>query len=510
LAGIEEKTLECRQGCDWIITMSRVITRLIFALPLLGISLSCLAASNRPNFLFVYTDDQRYDAMSVVQKEQGERARFPWFKTPNMDRLAAEGVRFRNAFVTDSLCSPSRAVFLTGRYSHLNGVANNHTWFPTNSVTYATALRSGGYRTGYVGKWHMGNQSGQRPGFDYSASYIAHGRYSDCPFEINGASKPTSGWVDDVAADFAIGFMKTNKSNPFMLVVGFKSPHGPRQPPSRLKNAFAGEMARPALNETAFAPYLPEERKHKAAASAEPKEGLLNYFRCIAGADENLGRLLKCLDDLGIAENTMVVYASDNGYYFGEHGLGDKRSAYDESLRIPLLLRYPKLGMKGVVIDEPVLNLDLAETFIDYAGLQVPKGMQGLSWRPLLEKSGTGPVANWRPSFFYEYFYENNYAIPTIFALRTENDKLVQYPNHADWTEVYNLSADPYETNNLANDAAQKSLRTRLQSEFDRQSKAVEFRIPGYADKEPPDGFNSRAQKGKKKKKGGAVPDSDQ
>ncbi len=197
-------------------------------LAVLTCTASIHAADRKPNFLFIYTDDQRWDAMSVVQREQGERARFPWLKTPNMDRLAAGGVRFRNAFVTMSLCAPSRAAFLTGRYNHLNGVTNNHTPFPEHSVTHASLLRADGYKTAYIGKWHMGNQKGQRPGFDYSASFIGHGRYMDCPVEINGVSTPTVGWIDDVSTDFAIEWMKKNSAQPFSMVVGFKSPHSPR------------------------------------------------------------------------------------------------------------------------------------------------------------------------------------------------------------------------------------------------------------------------------------------
>jgi len=169
------------------------------------------AGASRPNFLFICTDDQRYDALGVVQREQGEQARFPWFQTPNLDRLAAEGVRFRNAFVTLSLCSPSRATFLTGRYSHLHGVANNFTAFPLTNVTWATELRKAGYQTAYIGKWHMDGQRGQRPGFDYSASFIGHARYLDAPFEINGAQTATKGWVDDVSTDYAINFIRQAK-----------------------------------------------------------------------------------------------------------------------------------------------------------------------------------------------------------------------------------------------------------------------------------------------------------
>src|SRR5436190_1289446 len=183
-----------------------------------SISFGTNAADRRPNFLFVYTDDQRWDAMSVVQREQGERARFPWFQTPNMDRIAAEGVRFRNAFVTLSLCAPSRAAFLTGRYNHLNGVFDNHTQFPETSVTHATLLGAAGYKTAYIGKWHMGGQRGKRPGFDYSASFIGQGKYIDCPIEVNGTPTPSKGWVDDVLTDYAIGYMKQKRDKPLSVV----------------------------------------------------------------------------------------------------------------------------------------------------------------------------------------------------------------------------------------------------------------------------------------------------
>ncbi len=452
---------------------------------LVGLAFATTARAAEPartNYLFIYTDDQRYDALGVAQREEGERARFPWFKTPNMDRLAAEGVRFRNAFATSSLCSPSRAAYLTGRYNHLNGVVNNHTPFPTNSVTHATVLRAAGYKTGYVGKWHMSNQSGQRPGFDFSASFIAHGRYEDCPFELNGVSQPTKGWVDDVTTDFAIDFLRTNKAGPFLLVVGFKSPHGPRTPPERLKNAFAGEVCRPAVNKDARPPYLVASRKAGVGEADDKSEGRLNYFRCIAGADENVGRLLAELDKLGLAENTMVIYTSDNGYYLGDHGLGDKRSAYEESLRIPLLLRYPKLGVKGVVVDEPVLNIDLAPTLIQYAGLRAPAEMQGQSWRPLLERRGPGPLPGWRTSFFYEYFFERGFAVPTLFAVRTPTAKLIKYKEHADWTEVFDLVADPYEMKNLNREPAAAKLRAALAAEYDRQKQAVRFVLPNYDD----------------------------
>lgn len=472
----------------------KLVLRVVaFSCLALGVPRAGVRAAERPNFLFVYTDDQRWDAMGVVQREQGDRARFPWFRTPSMDRLAAEGVRFRNAFVVNSLCAPSRTCFLTGRYSHANGVANNHTPFPPESVTYASLLRGAGYTTGYVGKWHMGNQRGQRPGFDYSASFIGQGRYLDCPFEINGEATATEGYVDDRSTDFAIEFLKKskNRAKPFSLIVGYKATHGPFDPPERAVDRFAGEAPRPAANQDARAVYrdalAAQTAKKKAGAAAKKKGaggagGGLNYFRCVSGADDNLGRLLAALDELKLADDTVVIFTSDNGYYLGEHGLGDKRSAYEESLRIPLLLRYPRLGVRGKVLDQLVLNIDVAPTVLDLAGVPIPTSMQGRSWKPLLE----GKPVDWRTSFFYEYFRERGYAgTPTVLAVRTESAKLIKYPGHDEWTELFDLKADPYETTNLANDPAHKDLRTRMEAEFARQQEAIDYVVPPFAD--PPD-----------------------
>src|SRR5262249_9053321 len=306
---------------------------------------------------------------------------------------------------------------------------------------------------------------------DYSASFLGQGRYVDCPFEIDGVATPTTGWVDDRATDFAIDFLKKNRSKPFSLVVGFKACHGPFDPPERAKERFAGAVAKPPPNRDAPAVY----RGAGAAAPAKPKQKAkaanpeaqragvsLNYFRSLSAADDNLGRLLAALDELGLADNTVVIFTSDNGYYLGEHGLGDKRSAYEESLRIPFLVRYPKVAGKGRVVDEMILNLDLAPTLLDFAGVAVPKEMQGRSWRPLLE----GRPGAWRTAWFYEYFEERNYpAIPTVFAVRTANAKLIKYPGHDDWTELFDLKADPYETKNLARDPAHRELRAQLEAE---------------------------------------------
>ncbi len=443
--------------------------------------------ARKPNFVFIFTDDQRYDAMSVVQKEQGEKGRFPWLKTPNMDRLAAEGVRFRNAFVVNALCAPSRASVLTGCYGHVNGVVNNHTPFPAANTTCTTLLRGAGYTTGYVGKWHMGSQSGQRPGFDFSASFVGQGKYFDCPIEVNGKPTPSTGWVDDVSTDYAEKFIREQAEKPFLLILGFKTCHGPFSPPPRHAATYENEQARSVPNLTARAVY--RQDAPDAPRVPGPRAGTnLGMFRAITAVDENIGRLLKVLDDLKLAGDTMVVFSSDNGFYLGEHGLGDKRTAYEESLRVPMIARFPGRAGAGKVVDRMVLNVDVAPTFLDFAGVAPAGTVHGRSWRPLFAET---PPQDWRKAFFYSYFFERGFGTPATTAVRTETAKLVKYPGHDDWTEVFDLQKDPYELKNLATDPASASLRAELEAEYEKQSAAIAFRVPTFADapaKDPPPG----------------------
>jgi len=485
--------------------------RTLIALAAALAALCSQAAGRKPNFLFIYTDDQRYDALGVVQREQGAKGRYPWFKTPSLDRIANEGARFRNAFVTLSLCAPSRAAFLTGQYNHHNGIAGNRTFFPETNVTHASLLTAAGYKTAYIGKWHMGGQRGQRPGFSYSASFIGQGRYLDCAFEINGNETPTKGWVDDVSTDYAIEFIKQNRDNPFSVVVGFKSCHGPTTPPERAKERFEGVRARRVPNLGVRAVYLPGEALGQTL-TASNEEGStvpvnINYFRCLSAMDDNVGRLLQALDEFKLAEDTVVVFASDNGYYHGEHGLSDKRSGYEESLRIPFLVRYPKLIRNPMVLDQMVLNIDLAPTLLDLAGITVPQHMQGRSWRPLL----SAQEGQWRKSFLFEYFRENAFpGTPALVGVRTETAKLVKYPGHDEWTELFDLISDPYELKNLVKDASSKELMAKMQKEFELQSTAVGFRIPEYAHRNDPGatpgaGRKRPGKKGKSRTAGAAV-----
>lgn len=455
------------------------------------------AEAPRPNFLVIITDDQKSDVVGLEQREQGAAARFPWFRTPNIDRIATEGIRFRNAFVTLSLCAPSRAAIMSGRYNHAIGVVDNKTPFPDLPDSLQREMQKAGYSTAYFGKWHMGRQSGKRPGFDRSVSYIGQGVFKDCPVEIDGVAAKTKGWVDDVITDYALEHLDQRpKDKPFLMFVGFKSAHGPRTPPDRHRETYAGESVGPVHADGVPAPYVETFRRADAEPKAATKkaaskkaaakkaaaggqgEGVLNYLRVLQGVDDNVGRLLKALDDRKLADDTMVVFMSDNGYYLGEHRLGDKRSAYEESLRIPFYVRWPGFGAgrRGGVVDQMVLNIDLAPTILDLAGAPIPAAMQGRSWRALAE--GREPGEPWRKAFFYEYYHEPPFAIPTIFALRTETAKLIVYPGHPDWEELFDLAADPGETRNLIHQESARALRDDLRSQFDAQARALGVRIP--------------------------------
>ena len=466
--------------------MTKILT-LFIAMMLATLATLHAAEPARPNILFICTDDQSYDALSIVQKEQGVKGRFPWLQTPNLDRLADEGVRFRNAFVTNSLCSPSRAVSLTGLYNHKsgNGIASNLRSFPASNVTHATLMRAAGYTTAYVGKWHMGNQR-ERPGFDYHATYKGHGRYADCPFIVDGKDTPTEGWVDDVATNYAIEFIHKQKKSakPWSLILGYKTPHQPWEPPVRSTDLYAGELARtvPSVN----TPPIYSGKKIQGAMErpvppTQPTN--LGYFRCVNAMDGSVGRLLKALDESGFAPNTIVIFTSDNGVYLGAHATGDKRSAYEESLRVPFIVRYPVLGDKarGRIVDDVVLNLDLAPSLLDFASVQAPKQMQGRSWRTLL----TGDDPSWRQSWFYEYFAEDQKGtnVPDITAVRTAGAKLIQYPGHKAWSELFDLKADPYEIHNLIDDPAAAPLKAKMLTEHDRLAKEVSYQVPNFVDR---------------------------
>jgi len=443
-----------------------------------GLATAQTPAGNHPNIVFIFTDDQRWDSLGVVQKEMAERARFPWLQTPNIDRLAAEGMRFREAFVVNSICSPSRACMLSGQYSHRNGIVNNHTDLPENDAIVPKQMHKAGYLTGMFGKWHMGDQRGKRPGFDVSKSFIGHGRYMDCPFEINGKQTPTKGWVDDVTTDYTIDFIKDNADRPFFAWVGFKSPHDTRTPAPADVNAYRNETPEDCPNLNRFP--IPYMNAKQAALGAErnPKY-LMDYFRTLNGVDRCVGRIMEALDKLDLTENTLIIFSSDNGYYLGEHCKTDKRMANEESLRVPLIMRWPQQIPAGSLQDAMVLNIDLSSTFIDLAGADIPAAMQGRSLAPLL--NGTRP-ASWRTAYFYEYFYENNTWPCSVTAVRNQTHKLIKYHFHEPYYELFDIAHDPYETRNLFYEPAQANLKESMLKEYQQQRDQCGYTEPDFAD----------------------------
>lgn len=433
----------------------------------------------RPNFVYIYADDWRWDCLGVVQKEQGDKARFPWLETPRLDKLAQEGIRFRNSFVVNSLCSPGRACVLTSRYSHLNGIIGNSTPMSPDTPTLGTHLKRAGYNTAYCGKFHMDSQR-ERPGFDYVASFIGQGKYNDCPILFGGKQIPTHGWIDDVSTDYAIKFIQQQKKDkPFFLWLGFKSPHGPRggeNQPERVRGLYTNDESRPVPNLDVAAIFdreAKQELNNNVRREARQFEGHRAYVRHITAIDQCVGRVLDTLESTSHTGDTIVIIASDNGYYLGEHQLGDKRSAYEESMRVPLLVRLPgESAKRGITSDAMVLNIDYSPTILDFAGADPLPDAQGRSFRPLL--NGERPD-DWRKAFFYEYFKEPQYTSPTVLAIRTDTQKLITYPGHDEWTEAYDLANDPYEIKNLVED---KSLVKELHSKFDAEAKAVKFQMP--------------------------------
>jgi arylsulfatase A-like enzyme len=466
-------------------------------------------AAARPNFVFIYADDWRWDCMGVVQRDQGDRARFPWLETPRLDRLAEKSIRFRNAFVVNSLCSPGRACVLTGQYSHANGIIGNSQPMNVNAPTLATRLSDAGYNTGYCGKFHMDGQR-VRPGFQYVASFVGQGRYNDCPILLNGEKTETDGWIDDVSTDYAIEFLdQQNANKPYFLFLGFKSPHGPRggeNLPERVRDLYASDVSRSVPNVGVKAIFQGEVAPGAANGvkrSERAAEGHRAYMRHITVIDGCVGRVIDALERTGQANNTYIIVTSDNGYYLGEHNLSDKRSAYEESIRVPLLVHVPgEDGSRGVR-DEMVLNIDHAETILELAGAKPLPETHGRSMKPLLSNDAAAP---WRDAFLYEYFKEGQYTSPTVLAVRTPTHKLIKYPGHDEWTEIFDLQNDPYEMKNLADDI---ELFDELQKAFDEQSEAAAFRMPENVGKvkERPDRRERRnRQRAKRERK--AVPQS--
>lgn len=422
----------------------------------------------RPNFLFILVDDLRYNALGCLGH--------PFVKTPNIDRIAREGAVFSNAFVTTPLCSPSRASFLTGRYVRSHKVIGNgdSAAISHQLITWPRLLHDAGYETAYTGKWHMGTDATPRPGFDRWVSFKGQGVYNDPKLNVDGHDVQATGYVTDVLTGYAEEFLRRPHDKPFAMYLAHKAVHGPFTPAERHKNLFADEkIVRTANAEDSLAgkPVLQRTVNGQPATQGPgPSDDLIrNQLRCLTAIDEGMGRIWKALEETGQLENTFIVFTSDNGYFWGEHHLGDKRWAYEEALRIPMLMRYPKRIKAGSKIREMVMNVDMAPTMLALAGLPATAEMQGRSILPLLK----GPVRNWRTAFLSEYFMEPNFPrVPSWQAVRNERWKYVHYTEMKGMDELYDLKSDPLEMKNLIFDAA--STLEGMKKDLDNFNRAIQ------------------------------------
>jgi len=405
----------------------------------------------------------------------------PFLKTPHMDRLAAEGLRFRNAFVTTSLCSPSRASLLSGLYAHSHGVTNNFTEYPQGLDSYPAILRQAGYRTAYIGKWHMGeNNDEPRSGFDHWISHRGQGLYNDTEFNINGRRRKVSGYYTHVVTEMACDWLKQPRQTPFCLILGHKAPHSANVPEPKYARIFDDMKIEPPA--TARDPGRGKgewvRRRLKTWHGVEgPLYGnhdygrfVRTYLATIPSVDDSVGRIYDTLRQTGELDNTLLVFLADNGCLLGEHGAVDKRVMWEESIRVPMLVRYPEAIREAGTRDQMVLNIDLAPSLLDFCGGRPPAGAHGRSWKPVAARAD----APWRRSWHYEYNYENEFPYtPNVRGVRTDSWKYIHYPNGAgqadtELPELYNLAEDPRETNNLAADPSARGKLDELRAELAR------------------------------------------
>lgn len=431
----------------------------------------------RPNIIFVLVDDLRWDALGCMGH--------PIAKTPNIDRIAKEGALFKNFFVSIPLCSPSRGSFLTGQYPHTTGVTDNgdHSALSHKLVTFPRLLHDAGYESAFVGKWHMGNDDSPRPGFDRWVSFKGQGVYEDPTINVDGKASKVSGYITDILNEHALNFVQARHSKPFVLYLAHKAVHGPFTPAERHKDLYTNDEIKPipSLNDSlAGKPAVtrdlsaeetnPKKKNKKKAEEGEktrhmPEGAIRNQLRALAAIDEGVGQLLKALEDSKQLDNTFFIFSSDNGFFWGEHGFGDKRWAYEESIRDPLLIRYPKDIKAGSIYEQMVLNIDIAPTLLELGGVHIPKSIQGRSLLPLFKD----PKAPWRTSFLTEYFQEKQYVrTPTWQAARNDRWKYIHYVDLRDMDELYDLQADPYEMKNLIKEPNDQSALKEMQDELKR------------------------------------------
>jgi len=464
------------------------------------------AAEDRPNILFIMSDDHAYQAISAYDSSRN--------KTPNIDRLAKEGMRFDRAFVTNSICGPSRAVIMTGKYSHLNGFPDNagNAWFNGEQQTAPKLLRAAGYSTAVVGKWHLNSDP---IGYDYWQILIGQGPYYNPRMKTADGFVEHHGYTTDIITDVALDWLKNrrDKNKPFFLQYQHKAPHRQWQPPERFLDKYKGQtipepatlfddysgrekpagdtqmtvanhltpndlklIEQPGLTpeqQAAFTKAYAEENKKLEESKLEGRERtkwnyqrfVKDYLRCVDAVDENVGRVLDYLDESGLAKNTVVFYTSDQGWYLGEHGWYDKRWMYEESFRTPLLVRWPGKTKAGSTTSKLVMNLDFPETFLDIAGVKVPGDMQGVSIVPILE--GKEP-ADWRKSVYYHYYeFPAPHHVHPHYGVRTDRYKLIHFYTIDAW-ELFDLEKDPHELKSVYRDPAHASIVAEMKAELKR------------------------------------------
>jgi len=459
---------------------------LLLAFPLEGMSQppSSAASDFRPNIVFILVDDLRWDELGC--------AGHPFVKTPNIDRIAGEGARFRNAFMTTPLCSPSRASFLTGQYAHTHGITDNVNRSAASHklVTFPLLLHQSGYETAFIGKWHMGNDDTPRPGFDRWVSFKGQGTYLDPDINADGKDLKPGGYITDLLSGYAVEFIKRRHDKPFLVYLAHKAIHPEARqrddgsvdltdaerfiPAARHRDLYAGKkiLRRPnAMRAPVGKPAL--ERRignlpPLGANTGTPDDGVLGRLRTLMAVEESVGDIFRALQETGQLDKTVIVFASDNGYFYGEHGLSvERRLAYEESIRMPLLVRYPRLIKAGTVRDEMALNIDLAPTLLALAGVPVPSNVQGRSLVPLLK----GERPQWRESFLIEYYSDR--VFPRMLqmgykALRTGRWKYIHYLELEGMDEFYDLKTDPYEMKNLIDQPGAKKALDETKKEMER------------------------------------------
>jgi len=462
----------------------------ISLLALAALGTLAAGAADRPNVVFVLTDDQRPDSLSCL----GGTA----IETPHIDRLAHEGIRFPNHFCTTSLCSPSRASILGGLYAHTHGVVNNFTDYPRELPTFPRALQDAGYDTAYIGKWHMGEEDdSMRPGFDHFVTHRGQGEYFDTTFRINdGERQVVPGYYTTVVTDMAIDWLRQREDAPFLLFLGHKAPHSdyfvePKYdgalddrrfpyPESafQLKTKPDWVRQRRSTWHGIFGPVFGFREKFpdpSAEAMLDFERMMRGYYGTILSVDDSVGRLYAELFRMGELDDTLFIFTSDNGLFAGEHGMIDKRTGHEPSLRIPLVVRYPQLvaTTRPKVIEQQTLTLDFAPTILDICGVDPLPETHGESWKKLI----TTGDPEWRTSWYYEYNYEKQFPYtPNVRALRTDRWKYIRYP-HGDGSpdkhmaELYDLRNDPKELHNLIDEPEHRELIAELREELDRRIK---------------------------------------